>query len=437
MARRRVVRFSLIGFAGLVAALLVAVLVLAVILVRRPFPAYSGTRTVAGLSGPVSVQRDDKGIPQLYADTAQDLFRAQGYVQAQDRFFEMDWRRHVTAGRLSELVGPDADALAADKVVRTLGWRRVAQQEYAELDATTRGYLQAYAAGVNAYLAGRNSSQLSVNYTLLGLSVPQARVERWTPVDSLAWFKAMAWDLRGNYTDELDRARIYGSVRDVDRIAQLYPLYPYQRHAPILQDVQPPQAASQGQAPSGAPSQAHAGVPRCPGPAVRAVRRPGAVGAGRCPQRRVGDPDPARRRGRGRVELVGGLGRADRPRASRCWPTTRTSRRASRASGTRWGCTAGSCRSACPFDVSGYTFSGVPGVVIGHNSRIAWGLTNLGPDVTDFYLEQVRGDTYLQDGTWRPLTTRAPRRSRWRRSADVRITVRATLHGPLLSDVLR
>ena len=120
---------------------------------------------------------------------------------------------------------------------------------------------------------------------------------------------------------------------------------------------------------------------------------------------------PAGRRedGRHRLQLVGGRGRPHdhRQAAARQRPAPVGAGHAV-ASGTRWGCTAG---LACPFDVAGFTFSGVPGVVIGHNDRIAWGFTNLGPDVTDLYLEQVDGDRYLYkgelDAAGRPGTRRS------------------------------
>ena len=107
---------------------LVATLVAGVVVARRPLPQVDGTMKLDGLSGKVEVLRDQHGIPQVYADTAEDLFRAQGFVQAQDRFFEMDFRRHTTAGRLSELFGEST--VEADLYIRTMGWRRVAAREY-------------------------------------------------------------------------------------------------------------------------------------------------------------------------------------------------------------------------------------------------------------------------------------------------------------------
>src|ERR687897_2021773 len=104
--------------------------------VRSSFPGGSGRITLPGLTAPVEVLRDAYGVPQIYADTAEDLFLAQGYAHAQDRFYEMDFRRHVAAGRLSELYGPSQ--LQTDAYLRTLGWRRVAEQELALL-APPRG----------------------------------------------------------------------------------------------------------------------------------------------------------------------------------------------------------------------------------------------------------------------------------------------------------
>ena len=125
-------------------------------------------------------------------------------MHAQDRFWEMDFRRHVTSGRLAELFG--ASQLPTDEFLRTLGWRRVAEQEVQTLDATTRGYYEAYADGVNAYLADRQGADASLEYAVMGLQNADYEIEPWTPADSVAWLKAMAWDLRSNIEEETDRA---------------------------------------------------------------------------------------------------------------------------------------------------------------------------------------------------------------------------------------
>src|SRR3954452_12421643 len=233
VSRLLLLRRVLLVAAATVAVVAVVLAVGVTTAVRRSLPDRGGEVQVPGLSAGVSVLRDDQGVPQVYADTATDLFMAQGFVQAQDRFFEMDYRRHVTAGGLSELVGPSRSALQADKVIRTLGWRRVAEQELPRLSSTTRRYLQAYADGVNAYVAGRSPSQLGVEYAVLGLRLPDYRVEEWTAVDSLAWLKAMAWDLKSNYDAELTRGRLSG-ILPTRRVDKLYPEYPFDRHQPIL-----------------------------------------------------------------------------------------------------------------------------------------------------------------------------------------------------------
>src|SRR5690606_10675746 len=119
-------------------------------------------------------------------------------------FWEMDFRRHLSGGRLAELFG--ADLVETDKYLRTMGWRRVAEREYPLLDQRTKDALDAYAEGVNAYLADHRGTELGLEYTLLRLQNGPYRPTRWTPVDSLAWLKVMAWQLRGNDVDEQQRA---------------------------------------------------------------------------------------------------------------------------------------------------------------------------------------------------------------------------------------
>ena len=134
----RAVRWTAWTALGLVVVLVVLAAV-AVVVVRRPLPQTDGEIEVPGLSASVEVVRDEHGIPQVYADTDADLMFAQGLVHAQERFFEMDFRRHVTAGRLSEIFG--SDTLETDRFIRTMGWRRVAEREWALLEPATRDAL--------------------------------------------------------------------------------------------------------------------------------------------------------------------------------------------------------------------------------------------------------------------------------------------------------
>lgn len=418
------------GLLGLIALVVVAAVVLAVVVVglgRRPLPQTSGTIDVPGLDGTVEVLRDERGVPHIYADTMGDLMRAQGYVQAQDRFFEMDLRRHITAGRLAELVGEPG--VETDKVIRTMGWRRVAEQELPLLDPETRRALTAYTDGVNAWLDDRGStSSMGVEYTILSMSLPKYRVEDWTPVDSLAWLKAMAWDLRGNYTGELTRAALRGTIAS-SMIEALYPAYPTGRHSPILsrQEWSP---TAKGESPPSSSADS-ASAPSADRPAATKQVR------------------SALHRTAGAIDAIPALLGKGQGIGSNSWVVSgerSTTGKPLLANDPHLGVSMPGiwyqmglhCREitdACPVDASGYTFAGVPGVVIGHNQSIAWGFTNLGPDVTDFYLEQVTDGQYLYDGELVPLETRTET-IEVAGGEDVEITVRSTGHGPILSDVI-
>ena len=159
-----ILRRALIGLVGAVVALaLVAGYLSAIWLpqaARRALPQTGGELTLVGLDGPVDVYRDSMGIPHIYADTPHDLFMAQGYVHAQDRFWQMDFWRHLGSGRLAEMFGEDQ--AETDALIRTLGWVQGAEQEYAQLPPDKQAILDAYAEGVNAYIASREPADLSL-----------------------------------------------------------------------------------------------------------------------------------------------------------------------------------------------------------------------------------------------------------------------------------
>lgn len=397
---------------------LVAVGILTISTVRRSFPQTAGELHIEGLTSTVNVMRDERGVPTIYADNAADLFRAQGFVHAQDRFFEMDLRRHVTAGRLAELVGEGG--VESDRVIRTMGWRRVAEKELPKLAPETRQYLQAYADGVNAYIHRAESpADMSLEYTLLMRSNADYRVEDWTPVDSLAWLKAMAWDLRRDYTDELTRARLSRRT-PVKQIAALYPAYPLDRNLPVL--------SAQDWRPAGQTQQEASAVPASlrTGDAQKAFDQASAA-LGKVPVSIGRGEDVG-----SNAWVVGGS------RSTTGKPMLANDPHLSLGIPGIWTQVNLQCRTVsatCPFQVSGFSFSGVPGVVIGHNAKIAWGVTNLGPDVTDFYLEQVEGDYYLRDGLPVALTERKET-IKVAGGADVPLVVRETGHGPIVSDAI-
>ena len=421
--------WKVLGVIGVVLLLVVtAAVTYGVWTVRRSFPQVSGTVTVQGLKGAVDVARDELGVPQIYADSAEDLYFAQGYVHAQDRFWEMDFRRHLTSGRLSEMFGKSS--LDNDKFLRTLGWRRVAEQEYRMVNETSRMMLDSYAKGVNAYISGRSKNELSLEYAVLSLQNSGYTIEPWDPVDSLAWLKALAFQLVGNYDDEVTRALISADVStssagaSIARTEQLYPPYPFATHQPIVTT-----GAVVGGAfdPAASPqAQAASAVPTVPVGARAALRAAGLQS--KALQQVLGPIGD----GIGSNSWVVGGSHTQTGK-----PLLANDPHLAPAMPSLWYQAGLHCRSitpGCRTDVTGWTLAALPGVLIGHNERVAWGLTNLGPDVSDLYLEKVTGSTYLVDGQQRPLTVR-DEVIKVANADPVTITVRSTDHGPIISDV--
>ncbi|UED85814.1 penicillin acylase family protein [Streptomyces profundus] len=384
--------------------------------VRASFPQVSGEIAIDGLSAPVSVERDANGIPQLYGETSEDLFRAQGYVHAQDRFWEMDVRRHMTAGRLSEMFGEDQ--VETDAFLRTLGWHRVAQEEFDnELSDETKDFLVAYSEGVNAYLAEHSVEEISVEYAALDL-VNDYRPEEWQPVDSVAWLKAMAWDLRGNMEDEIDRAFLTERLTP-EQVEELYPDYPYDRNRPIVTenggengdiypvDALPDDAAGAADGVSTQLSSLAETLDEMP-----ALLGPSGSGIGSNSWVVHGD-----------YTTTGAPLLANDPHLAPSLPGV----------WYQMGLHCVEVSAECPYDVSGFTFSGMPGVIIGHNQDIAWGLTNLGADVTDLRLEKLDHGNYLRDGEQVAYDTRKEE-IRVAGGETREITVRSTVNGPIVSD---
>ncbi len=428
-----------IGVVAVLVVVMVGAAITALTVSRRPLPDASGEYRINGLDGEVQVLRDDLGIPQIYASTSHDLFLTQGYVHAQDRFFEMDFRRHVTAGRLSELVGEAG--LDVDRTIRTLGWRHVAEQELPLLSPETREYLQAYADGVNAYIGSREPGQLAMEYSVLGLQVDVPDIEPWTSVDSLAWLKAMAWDLLGNYDEELGRAAVYGQAQGyggdvaLDMVNAIYPGYPTERNLPVLTT---PELLE-----SNAELEASEGATGADGTDASGASGPGGLGDGAGVEQALADVSAA-------LDAVPALLGEGDGLGSNSWvvsgehtssglPLLANDPHLGISQPGIWyqnGLHCTTVGTECPFDVAGFSFAGLPGVVIGHNADLGWGFTNMYSDAVDLFLERVYPDgTYLVDGERVPLTEREEVIS-VNGGADVTISVRSTGHGPIVSDVL-
>jgi penicillin amidase len=424
--------------------------------VHASYPQTTGSIQLQGLHGPVDVVRDDKGIPQVYASSPEDLFMAQGFVQAQDRFWQMDVNRHITSGTLASMFG--SSQVQTDAFIRTMDWHGVAQKEWeSELSPTTKAYLTAYTRGVNAWLGQHpGGAGASLEYALLGAAYGGYKPAPWTEVDSVSWLKAMAWDLSGNMQQEIDRSLLAGTFT-ADQIAELYPEYPYAANGTIVartgdvkdgkyapaDGLKTPTGSSGSSASSGASGTGSAtggGSSTVPAAYRTAGGKPAAEGAQQAAlaladnlsvlPTMLGRPGTA---GIGSNSWV-----VDGRHTTTGKPLLANDPHLAPGIPSIWyqmGLHCTTVNAQCPFDVTGFTFPGMPGVIIGHNANIAWGFTNLGADVQDLYLEQVNNDgTYLLDGKNVPFVTRQED-IKVAGGSDQTITVRSTADGmPIISD---
>lgn len=439
---------------GVVAGVLVIALIAAGVVaftVQRSFPQLDGDIALPGLLAETTVQRDELGIPVITAENAHDLFYAQGFVHAQDRFWEMDFRRHVTSGRLSELFGESQ--VETDVFLRTLGWHHIAAQEVEALDPVVRDYYEAYAEGVNAYLDDRDAADVSLEYSVLGLQNADYEIEPWTAVDSVAWLKAMAWDLRSNIGDEIDRALLAQDHTPAE-IAAFYPPYPEDHPVIAPTEPTPTPAPVATPAPDATPAPGETPAPDAtPAPGETPAADAAPEGAGGSAETAVAasvdwsaidrlmtsaSAPPVEGLGEALGDVGEGIG-------SNSWvvsgrftesgqPLLANDPHLGGSLPSVWhqvGLRCAEVSEECPFEVSGFGFSGVPGVIIGHNAKVAWGFTNLTSDVTDLYIERVSGDQYLRDGALVPLEIR-PETITVAGGDDIEIEVRSTVHGPIL-----
>ncbi len=380
---------------------------------QESFPQTEGTIQLSGLRAPVDIYRDQYGVPHIYAQNQHDLFFAQGYTHAQERFWQMDFWRHIGAGKLSEMFGEGQ--LDTDIFLRTLGWRRIAEQEWAQTAPETRAIFEAYSEGVNAYLEEHQGSAISLEYAVLGLLTPDYTPDPWQPADSLTWAKAMAWNLRGNLGSEIVRA-VLSKTLSPEQLADLYPPYDFERQ-PVIVPHPVLEGVSGGAEGAAIPQKA---LPLLESLNTRAdaldsLAGPSGDGIGSNSWVVSGDKT-----------TTGSPLLANDPHLGIQMPSI-------------WfevGLHCAERNAGCPFDVVGFSFAGVPGVVIGHNDRVAWGFTNTGPDVIDLFIEKINPDNpgqYEYNGQWVDMDT-VRETIRVAGGEPVEITVRYTRHGPIISE---
>ena len=373
--------------------------------VRRSFPQTTGQIEIAGLDGEVEIVRDELGVPHIYASTSHDLFFAQGFVHAQDRFWQMDFWRHIGKARLSEMFGEDQ--LDADKFLRSLGWSQLADEELANMSPELAGYLQAYADGVNSYVESRSPAALSLEYALLPLLNSGYEIEPWHPTDSLVWAKVMAWDLGGNMRAEIART-LLAKTLPLDRVEQLYPPMPGDR--PVIVESQE--------------GDAEAVYPRLPEVARDAVASLSAQVTA------IDDTTGGGFEGIGSNNWV-----ISGEHTATGLPLLANDTHLAIQMPSIWYENALHCVTDCDFDLIGFTFAGIPGIVIGHNNHHAWGVTNQAADTQDLFVERVnpeQPDLYEVDGEWIEFETR-DELIEVAGGEDVTHEVMVSRHGPVIT----
>jgi len=351
-------------------------------------PAQTEAR-IRGLSSDTRVLYDDRAVPHIFAASETDAWRALGYVTARDRLFQLDLQARAGGGTLTELLG--AQALRADRATRALGMGRAAERIVAAATGDERQSLEAYAAGVNAYLDAMTLRELPLEYRLL-----DRRPARWSPLRSVQVILRMQHTLTRNDVD-LEHLRAAAAVGEAAADA-LFPL-----HSPIQEPIQPS---------TGEPRQVPVTVPP-----------PGAPDSAATVALAEVEPEPEAEAG-----LVSPLADAGRPhRAASDGDALGSNNWAVAPARTRAGAAllAGDphldltlpsvwyeARIQVPgvVDAYGVTIPGLPAILLGFNRDLAWSFTNSEADLMDRWIERVddpaRPSRYLLDGTWVPIVPR-------------------------------
>ncbi len=387
---------TLLVLLGIVAVVVLILAAVRFFVIPRAFPQVDGEIRLPGLDGPVDIYRDSFGVPHLYASSEHDLFMAQGFVHAQDRFWQMEFWRRIGSGRLSEILGESA--LDQDKFIRTLGWNRAAVRDLELLPEAELAILEAYSEGVNAYLDAYRGN-LGLEFTVLGLTGVRFDPEPWTPLNTVTWTKVMAWDLGGNWDRELARAHLVAKL-GTPALSALMP--GYTEGYPLIVPDLATEAALQA-----IPAQAFDGFALGSGPDIGSNNW-------------VVD---------GEGTATGAPMLANDPHLGFRIPSI-------------WYEIGLHCEpkgSDCPLDMVGASFAGVPGIVIGHNDHIAWGVTNVGPDVQDLFIERINPENpnqYEFRGQWVDMEVIREEIRVAGEQQPVYVDVRLTHHGPIINDVV-
>jgi penicillin amidase len=383
-------------------------------LARSALPQLDGRLRVLGLTAPVKVIRDGHGSPVIDAANLDDLFFAQGYVTAQERWFQMDGMRRFAAGELSEVFG--SDYLEHDRQQRILGLKVVAQKTVEALPTEDRSRFEAYARGVNAYLEAHRD-RLPLEFRMLRYS-PRP----WTPEDSTLIGVQMVEDLSSSPRHALMREKILAKLGP-ELTADLYVNSSWHDRPPTVsrptldQEIKGEDQNDDEDEDddSGADSSVTGLTPRPDVPALPSLPE-------------MFWDERALVLGSNNWVVSGAHTVSGKPLLSNDMHLHNQMPNLWYEAHLR--CASGN------FDVAGVTLPGYPYVIVGHNQRIAWGFTNLGPTVEDVYVETFNSDgQYLTPEGWKQPEHRREV-IHTKEKPDVIVDVVLTRHGPIVTDMV-
>jgi penicillin amidase len=379
----------ILGISVILLVILGAVVVFGARLLKKSLPQISGEKSFPILSQLVTVYRDEYGVPHIFAQNEDDLWRAAGYVAAQDRLWQMDFTRRAAQGALAEIFGETA--LDKDKFLRTWGFYRTAKRIAENLSPPSRRMLEAYADGVNAFI-DENKSRLPIEFSLL-----HYKPEKWKIEDSVGFIRLMAFNL--NFAWFFEPA--LGKVADRFGLSMAMEIFPA-----VLENT----------------------------PSIVAEMPKGIGG-------RMDDFFQLALRTR--VEL----GMPPAVLGSNSWAVSGARTMSGKpllANDPHLGLALPSVWyemhlvAGSDLDVVGVTLPGLPGVVLGHNRNIAWGFTNGMVDDLDFYFEKINPanpDEYWRDGAWKKMEIAEEYIPVKGRSAPELFKIRSTVHGPVVNAI--
>jgi penicillin amidase len=408
-------------------ALLVAIAVAgAYIYLRRSLPSVDGTVAVNGIHGSVEIIRDGDAIPHVFASNKADALFGLGYVHAQDRLWQMEFQRRIGFGRLSEIFG--AATVPQDRFLRTVGFGRAARVAWNRAPAWAKEQVDAYVAGVNAFIATHHGSQLPPEFSLL-----RFEPEPWSGADVVVWVKMMAWDLSANYSFELLRDDLVRAVGE-DRMQQLMPPYPVNGLSIVDtgQGWSNESTGSGGSIPHSTDTTRSAGRTRAANPTYATFSAADAW------TRALSQGDPVVADillGGSRTEALGSNNWVvDGTLTASGRPILANDPHLSAKTPSTWylAHVVGG-----DFEVIGATLPGAPAVAIGRNRFIAWGETNVAADVEDLFRERLdaTGTSAEFRGAREPITV-IPETIVVKGAPAIQVNVRVTRHGPLVSDAI-